>query len=65
METSREMGAGKKVGSWTEVRRAVGGSMDIVRAPGTAWARGGGLKEKGESLEVSGRGMEIVLFEGA
>jgi hypothetical protein len=47
------------------VRRAVGGSMDIVRAPGTAWARGGGLKEIGESLELSGRGMGIVLFEGA
>ena len=47
------------------VRRAVGGSMDIVRAPGTAGARGAGMKDMGESLEVSGRGMGIVLLKGA
>src|SRR6266403_826119 len=28
--------------------------MDIVRATGTAWARGGGLKERGASLGASG-----------
>jgi hypothetical protein len=39
--------------------------MDIVRALGTAWAREGGMKEMGESLEVSGRGMGMVLLEGA
>ena len=31
--------------------------MDTVQAPGTAWAHGDGMKERGESLEVSGRGL--------
>jgi len=31
--------------------------MDTVQAPGTAWAHGDGMKEMGESREVSGRGM--------
>jgi hypothetical protein len=31
--------------------------MDTAQAPGTAWARGDGMKEMGESLEVSGRGL--------
>ena len=46
-----------------EVRRAVGGSMDIVRATVATCVRGGGLKERGESREVSGRGMEMELLE--
>jgi hypothetical protein len=47
------------------MRGALGGSMDIVRATGAAWVRGGGLKDSGEIREVSGRGMWMVLLEGA
>jgi hypothetical protein len=39
--------------------------MDIVRVIGAAWGREGAWDERGESREVSGRGMEMVLLEGA
>ncbi len=31
--------------------------MDTAQAPGAAWACEDGMKEMGESLEVSGRGL--------
>jgi len=61
METSREMGGGRNEGAGTEGRRAVGGSIDIVRAMRAGWVLGG--SEKGERRDVSGRGMGMVLLE--